>query len=288
VEGWLRRAAESDVDAMSEPKSMLMPMRNADAIRPAERRGNSCLGARLAFCAALAAIFGAPEFPGQAPANPPAATPTQPPAHPHRNTKARPSAKPSPAVPAPAPVPVQPPAPPPPDWPVNDKPAAANVVWDSHGLRIVADNSSLAQILDDVSADTGAKVEGMGADQRIFGTYGPGPARDVLSDLLDGAGYNVLMVGDQGQGTPRQIVLSTPPSGPVPTGGNRNQNNNEEEQLEVEQEPPPEPPAPQFQPPQPQPPNMPIRTPQQIREELQQRNPQMMQQEQNGQPNQPQ
>jgi hypothetical protein len=158
------------------------------------------------------------------------------------------------------------------------------VVWDSQGLRIVADNASLAQILDDVSADTGAKVEGMGADQRIFGVYGPGPARDVLSELLDGAGYNVLMVGDQGQGTPRQIVLSSPPNGPAPVGNNRNQNN-EEEQLEPEPEPPPEPPAPQFQPPQPQPPNMPVRTPQQIREELEQRNPQMMQQEQNGQPN---
>ena len=48
----------------------------------------------------------------------------------------------------------------------------------------------------------------MGADERIFGTYGPGPARDVLSQLLDGSGYNVLMVGDRGAGTPRRIVLT--------------------------------------------------------------------------------
>jgi hypothetical protein len=264
---------------------MLTPMHTASAIRPADSDRKPCSIARLAFCAllaAMAAIPGTPAQAAQAPANTPAATPTQPPAHPHRNSKA----KPSPAVPEPAPAPVQPPPPPPPNWPINDKPAAANVVWDSHGLRIVADNSSLAQILDDVSADTGAKVEGMGADQRIFGIYGPGSARDVLSQLLDGAGYNVLMVGDQGQGTPRQIVLSAPPSGPAPVGGNRGPNN--EEQLEVEQEPPPEPPAPQFEPPQPQPPNMPVRTPQQIREELEQRNPQLMQQmqqEQNGQPN---
>ncbi len=52
------------------------------------------------------------------------------------------------------------------------------------------------------------KLEGMDQDQRIFGTYGPGPARDVLSQLLDGSGYNVLMIGDRGQGTPRRIVLS--------------------------------------------------------------------------------
>ena len=87
------------------------------------------------------------------------------------------------------------------------------MVWDSHGLLIVASNSSLAQILKEVSTETGAKVEGMGQDQRVFGTYGPGPARDVLSQLLDGSGYNVLMVGDQGQGTPRRIVLSIRPGG---------------------------------------------------------------------------
>lgn len=63
--------------------------------------------------------------------------------------------------------------------------------------------------MEDVSAATGAKVEGLGADQRIFGAYGPGKAREVLSQLLDGTGYNVLMIGDQGEGTPRQIVLTT-------------------------------------------------------------------------------
>lgn len=256
---------------------MLKP--SANTIRatnaPGSLRGIAQL-VSFAALAAMAAIPGVPARAAQAPtqapapaANPPAAGSTHAPAHPHRNAKA----KPSPAVPEPPPAPVLPP-PPPPDWPINDKPSAANVVWDSHGLHIVADNSSLAQILNDVSTDTGAKVEGMGADQRIFGTYGPGPARDVLSQLLDGAGYNVLMVGDQGQGTPREIVLSAPPAGPAPAGGNRNQNNNEED-LEVEQEPPPEPPTPQFQPPQPQPPNMPIRTPQQIREELEQRGQQM-------------
>jgi hypothetical protein len=60
-----------------------------------------------------------------------------------------------------------------------------------------------------VATATGAKVEGFDADQRIFGVYGPGQARDVLGQLLQGSGYNVLMVGDQGQGTPRVIVLSS-------------------------------------------------------------------------------
>jgi hypothetical protein len=74
--------------------------------------------------------------------------------------------------------------------------------------------------LKDVSTATGAEVEGMAADQRVFGKYGPGAARDVLSQLLQGTGYNVLMIGDQGQGTPRQIVLSTPTSAGAHPGAN--------------------------------------------------------------------
>jgi hypothetical protein len=88
-------------------------------------------------------------------------------------------------------------------------PTPASVTWDSLGLRIDAANSSLAQILQDVATATGAKVVGFNADQRVFGIFGPGPARDVLSQLLHGSGYNVVLIGDQGQGTPRQIMLSS-------------------------------------------------------------------------------
>ncbi len=119
-----------------------------------------------------------------------------------------------------APAPETPPTPEPPNWPANDKPADASVTWDSLGLLITARNSSLRQILEDVSAATGARVEGLGADQRIFGAYGPGKARDVLSQLLDGTGYNVLMIGDQGDGTPRQIVLTARGAANTQAGAN--------------------------------------------------------------------
>jgi hypothetical protein len=48
----------------------------------------------------------------------------------------------------------------------------------------------------------------LSTDQRIFGDYGPGPARDVLSQLFEGSGYNIVLIGEQGQGTPIEIVLS--------------------------------------------------------------------------------
>ena len=106
-------------------------------------------------------------------------------------------------------IPATPPAPVMPLWPANEKPVEAAVTWDSHGLRISAANSSLHQILRDVATVTGATVEGIEADERIFGIYGPGKARDVLSQLLHGTSYNVLMIGEQGEGTPREIILSS-------------------------------------------------------------------------------
>src|SRR5215469_16795084 len=102
---------------------------------------------------------------------------------------------------APAPQPEMP------KWPVNDAPNKPSVTWDSSGLKIEANNASLHDIMNQVSVDTGAKVEGLGADERVFGQYGPGNTRDVISQLLHGSSYNVLMIGDQGAGTPRQIVL---------------------------------------------------------------------------------
>ena len=80
--------------------------------------------------------------------------------------------------------------------------------WDSHGLSVSAKNSSLKQILAEVSLRIGAKLDGMVGDERVFGEYGPAPAKEVLTQLLRGSAYNVMLIGDQGEGTPRQIVLS--------------------------------------------------------------------------------
>lgn len=187
------------------------------------------------------------------------------------------------------PVPKTPAAPPLPDWPANSHPVPAKVVWDSHGLRVEASNSSLDQILHEVAADTGAKVEGLSQDQRIFGTFGPGPARDVLTQLLDGSGYNLLLIGDMGQGTPRQIVLSTRNKGTGQTAARPTQPQDDDDSAD-EPEPQPEPVQMQpQQPPPPQPQQMqgnPFggggapRSPQEIMQELQMRQQQMQQQQQ--------
>jgi hypothetical protein len=153
----------------------------------------------------------------------------------------------------------------------------ASVTWDSRGLRIDAANSSLQQILSDVATATGAKVQGMATDQRVFGDYGPGPAREVLSQLLNGSGYNILMIGDQGQGAPLQIVLTPRPSGSAAPSPNTQANGfDDSADSDVDEQPSQPLPAirPGFGP------GAPIRTPQQVMEEMQQRQ-QEMQRRQN-------
>jgi len=246
------------------------------------RPAHAALLAALALFAAIS-LQAAQPFDAQPPSTKPAAAPLKKPVH----RKPHPSA----VNPAPAPVPVvSAPAPPPPPelphWPLNDLPAQASVAWDSQGLRIIAANSSLQQILKDVSTATGTKVEGLASDQRIFGAYGPGQARDVLAQLLDGTGYNVLMIGDQGQGLPRQLVLSVRTVGGAQSARSASPARSSEEDVEVDE--PPQEVQPQPQPPQPvQPPvrpgfapGGPPRTPQQIMQEMQQRQQQLQQEQQ--------
>lgn len=193
--------------------------------------------------------------------------------------------------PAPEPVVQAPPPPPMPHWPVNDQPSPASVVWDANGLRINASNSSLQQILNEVATDTGSKVEGSVPDQRIYGEYGPGQASDVLSQLLQGSGYNVLLAGDLGKGAPREIVL-TPRRAGTPNAPNSNMGRPQQDADDEIPEQPEEPPQ-QAQPPpnnnvNMRPgfgPNGPIRTPQQVMEEMQQRQLQQQQQMQQQQQN---
>jgi hypothetical protein len=167
--------------------------------------------------------------------------------------------------PAPEAIAAPPPAPPAPNWPADQPPNQAKVSWDSRGLEIEAFNSSLDEVLRQVAADTGTRLEGLTEnqrifhqgildqgivdqrilDQRIFGTYGPGPVRDVLSKLLDGSGYNVLMIGGRDADTPLEIVLTvSSPANPQTAANNRNRGNPEDDDAAEPPEPEPPPPPP--------------------------------------------
>jgi hypothetical protein len=154
---------------------------------------------------------------------------------------------------APEAIAAQPSVSPAPILPANQPPNRAKVSWDNRGLEIEASNSSLDQILRQVAADTGAKLEGLTQDQRVFGSYGPGPWSDVLLKLLDGSGYNVLMIGGRDSDAPLAIVLSARSAISQQAAAN-NQNRTNSRESAASRRPEPEPP-PNYalEPPRPQP-----------------------------------
>ena len=99
------------------------------------------------------------------------------------------------------------------------QPAAdrAQVLYSGGQLTIIADNSSLNQILRDVSRQTGMKITGGVADQRVFGKVGPGAPAEILAGLLDGTGSNMLLRENAGH-TPVELVLTPRGGGATPPG----------------------------------------------------------------------
>ena len=195
------------------------------------------------------------------------------------------------AAPAPMPQPETPPQPEAPKWPANEEPSLPSVTWDSQGLRIQASNASLSRILSEVSTQTGAKIEGLNGDERVFGDYGPGQARDVLAQLLHGSGYNFLMLGDQGQGAPREVILSAhggSPAGQSNPGLNRSMPDQagDEDSMPEQPEEDPTQVAPPPPPPEQMGPQGPL-TPQQRMQIMQQQRLQQLQQLQQQQNQQP-
>ena len=80
---------------------------------------------------------------------------------------------------------------------LEQMPALPPKVRFSNGLlTIVAENSTLADILRAVRTQTGAVVEiPANATERVVTHLGPGPPRDVLVSLLHGSHFNYVMLG---------------------------------------------------------------------------------------------
>ena len=111
-----------------------------------------------------------------------------------------------PAEPAPAPaIPLRP----------EQMPATPPHVAFANGqLTITSQNSTLGDILRAVRNQTGAAVEvPANATERVAGNFGPGPARDVLSSLLNGSHFNYLLLGSATNPDALEHVILTVKSG---------------------------------------------------------------------------
>ena len=197
---------------------------------------------------------------------------------------------------APAP-PVEAPRPPLP----QELPAVAPTVTYRDGqLTIVAENSTLQDILTGVRKATGATVDApaSSAGERVATHLGPGQPREVLAALLNGSRFDYILLSPaDNPGGIRRLILSprsgavaaevqgrppgasfSPPARPVP--GVRtppaetieNEDAAPEETVEPAEQAPPESPTP-MAPPE-------VKTPQQLQEELLRRQEEQRQQQQ--------
>lgn len=171
--------------------------------------------------------------------------------------------------------------------PVLGTPAEpAQVKLSAGKLSIQAKNSSLSDILHQLAKNTGMSIDGLTKDQRVFGIYGPADPREVLSELLDGAGYNVLMLGSTDSGAPRELQLSIRNNGPAAAGQPTVVAQQQQDEDQDDTPPPPSyPPAGEVVPHPPVPtnqvsPNGGVKTPQQLLQELERMRRQQQQQQQ--------
>ena len=187
---------------------------------------------------------------------------------------------------------------------------APQVSYTNNQLTIVAPNSTLGDILRAVRKQTGAEIEIPSAPDRVVTHLGPGPAREVIAELLNGSRFNYVLLGAPGNEAVLTRVVLVAKSGPenvsasqpapdaqqaVAEGGappaaeqdasqdadaepaddSGSDDGTDQQAAEAEQQ------QPQTPPEQP-----PVRTPQQMLQEMQQRQMQLQQQQQQnpGQP----
>ena len=186
-----------------------------------------------------------------------------------------------------------------PQVPLDAIPAVAPQVSYQDGLlTIVAPNSTLGDILRSVRKHTSAEIEiPATANERVVTRLGPGPAREVVAELLNGSRFNYILLGspadasllvrvvlvaktgpDNPPGQTTEADKATPSADAAVTEAaeaeaqdDNSDDNQQDQPAEAEQQPPPEQPG--------------VRTPQQMLQEMQQRQLQMQQQQQ--QPGQP-
>jgi hypothetical protein len=103
--------------------------------------------------------------------------------------------------------------------PAQKPPRRAEVNFSNGQLAVAADNASLNQILREIGRQTGIKITGGVAEERVFGKYGPSGAQEVLAELLDGTGSNMMLIAGEG-GAAGQLILTPRHGGVTPPNPN--------------------------------------------------------------------
>ena len=156
-------------------------------------------------------------------------------AQPPRPQQVKPTAAVSPASSLPAtpqtvaPQTVEPP--PIPLTPAQLPPRHAQIAYAGGALSVSADNSSLNQILRQISSLTGIKITGGVADERVFGQYGPAAPPQILAELLTGTASN-MVIQQRDENGPAELILTPRQGGPTPPNPNAAAFDDRSEQAE--------------------------------------------------------
>ena len=191
-------------------------------------------------------------------------------------------------------------------------PVPPQVSYQNSQLTINAPNSTLGDILRAVRKQTGAEIEIPPASERVVTHLGPGPAREVMAELLNGSRFNYVLLGSPADNSvltrivlvakaapeahpnPAQIAEQQQPGmvqrsgnpgnmGPEPEANDMPSANDAPEDAAADEA------AAEAEQPPPSPDQNTVKTPQQMLQEMQQRQMQLQQQQQQtGQPPMPQ
>jgi hypothetical protein len=106
-----------------------------------------------------------------------------------------------------------------PQVPLDAIPAVAPEVSYQNGLlTIVAPNSTLGDILRGVRKHTAADIEVPAtASERVVTRLGPGPAREVVAELLNGSRFNYILLGSPDDANALVRVVLVAKTGPDTT-----------------------------------------------------------------------
>ena len=172
-------------------------------------------------------------------------------------------------------------------------PVAPQVSYQDGQLTIVAPNSTLGDILRGVRKHTSADIEiPPTANERVVTRLGPGPAREVMAELLNGSRFNYVLLGspENANQLVRVVLVAKTSDTPTPAAGDNAASSPQVAKAapdtpdadpadDAADDTPDQSTAEAEQPPAPA--DQPVKTPQQMLQEMQQR---QLQMQQNGQP----
>lgn len=100
----------------------------------------------------------------------------------------------------------------------------AHITFTNGLLSVSAANASLNGLIREIARQTGMKVTGAVAEDRVFGEYGPADPQVILATLLDGTGSNIL-IRSSASDAPLELILTPRTGAATPPTPNLNADN---------------------------------------------------------------